>query len=66
MIKSLAIWATGLLGAFLLGLGLSASTEDAAPAGGFGAALLFICIRLWIGERDRVMPVYDLRDDRLE
>lgn len=66
--RILAIWISGLAASGIFG-----STVGYALAGDMGGfwgflagALAFTCFRLWTAEKPQKMPVYDLKDDRLE
>lgn len=62
-----AIWGTGLLASGLIGALIG---EAIAGGGGLPGVIagpsLFICIRLWVTENNPTIPVYDLKDGKLE
>lgn len=65
--RAWAIWGTGLLGSGLIGALIGSALEGGGELPGVIAGpSLFICIRLWMTEKKPTMPVYDLKDGKLE
>ena len=68
--RSIAIWTSGTLGCGLVGAIIGdAMAGYNEPYGFFGfiaGALLFTCFRLWATPKTKEMPVYDLKDGKLQ
>ena len=69
-IRTIGIWITGLLASSIAG-GILGDAIDSGMSDGYGflgavaGALAFTCFRLWRGDA-KSMPVYDLKDGRMQ